>query len=82
TARQFVRFVNAALQRAARMPPRTRPLVAAQIAISDAARDHLPGLVPFLAQLTDAAPTNRALGGDSSSGQWVRQGSSIVIDLG
>lgn len=82
TARQFVRFVNAALQRAARMPRRTQPLVAAQTAISDAARDHLPGLVPFLAQLTNAAPTNRALGGDSSSGQWVRQGSSIVIDLG
>jgi hypothetical protein len=81
-ARQFVRFVNAALQHAARTPARMRPPVAAQIAVSDAARDHLPGLVPFLAQLIDAAPTNGALDGDSSTGQWVRQGSSIVIDLG
>jgi hypothetical protein len=81
TARQFVRFLNAALQCAARMPARVPPPVAAQTAISDAARSHLPGLVPFLTQLV-GTPTNGARDGGSSTGRWFRQGSSIVIDLG
>jgi hypothetical protein len=82
TARRFVRFANAALQRAASMPDRVPPPVAVQIAISDAARDHLPGLVPFLAPMLGSTSRNGGSDQGASTGRWVRQGSSIVIDLG
>lgn len=82
TARQFVRFANAALQRSARMPARVAPRVAAQTAISDAACTHVPGLVPFLTPLLATAPTNGVRNGGSTTGRWFRHGSSIVVDLG
>ena len=82
TARRFVRFANSTLQRAAQTPPRVPPPVAAQIAVGDAARIHVPGLVPFLASLLAAPSSTGEHQGEPSSGTWVRQGTSIVIDLG
>jgi hypothetical protein len=81
-ARRFVRFANAALQRAAQSPPRVPAPTAAQIAVADAARQDMPGVVPFLSQLFGTAPVSGETNGGASSGRWYREGSSIVIDLG
>lgn len=81
-ARRYIRFVNDALRRTAQVPDRVPPRVAAQVVLRDAAREHVPGVVPFLAQLEDGGTVS---GGDgveaAASGSWTRQGSSIVIDL-
>jgi hypothetical protein len=79
-ARRYVRFAMEALQRALRVPPRVPPPAAAQIAITEAARTHAPGLVPFLTRLTGAEAANG--NGDPTSGRWVRHGNAIVIELG
>lgn len=82
-ARRYVRFANAALQRAAQVPPRVPPPVAGPVAVRDTARMHLPGLVPLLASLgLDAVSANGEASSGAHSGRWVRQGSSIVIDMG
>jgi hypothetical protein len=92
-ARRYVRFAIEALHRALRVPARVPAPVAARIVVSDAARSHVPGLVPhvpaLLAATPGAGPSNggprgagRFEGGPSSTGRWVRQGSSVVIDLG
>jgi hypothetical protein len=77
-ARRYVRFALDALDRAAQAPERVPPQVAGQVAIRDAARQHIPGLVPLLPRL-DPASQN---GGGPGAGRWVRQGSSIVVELG
>lgn len=82
-ARSYVRFAMDALQRALDAPPRVPGPVAAQIAVTEAAREHAPGLVPVVPQLVNGgAARGAANGAEPSSGRWVRQGSSIAIDLG
>ena len=80
-ARRYVRFVDDALRRAAQVPDRVPPPVAAQVVLRDAAREHVPGVVPFLVRLRN----DEASGGHgveaAASGSWTRQGSSIVLDL-
>jgi hypothetical protein len=71
-ARRYARFVNDVLRRAAQVPDRVPPRVAAQVVLRDAAREHVPGLVPFLAQLENGGPV---------SGSWTREGSAIVVHL-
>lgn len=81
-ARSYVRFAIEVLQRALKVPSRVPPPVAAQIAIGEAARTHAPGLVPFVSELVGATASHGASNGATSSGHWIRKGSSIVIDLG
>jgi hypothetical protein len=80
-ARRYIRFAIDALQRALQAP-RVQQQVAAEVAVSEAAREHLPGLVPLVPELVSNALSVRGSNGDGRSGRWVRQGSSIVIDLG
>jgi hypothetical protein len=75
-ARRYVRFAHDALLRAARTPERVPPRVAGQVAVRDAARSHIPGVVPFLAQLNGGSPA-----GEPAAGRWVRRGSTIEIEL-
>ena len=81
-ARRYVRFVDDTFRRAAQVPDRVPPTVAAQVVLRDAAREHVPGLVPFLVQLQNGGTAN---GGEAveaaASGSWTRQGSAIVLDL-
>jgi hypothetical protein len=79
-ARSFVRFTDDAMQRAARAPAHVPSPAVAEVAISQSVGEHLPGLVPFLPQLLSDEPDSGEPNG--ASGRWVRQGSSIVIDLG
>jgi hypothetical protein len=81
-ARRYIRFAIEALQRALQAPPRVPKPVAAQIAVSEAARSHVPGLVPFVPELVGGTPAARGSNGGASSGRWVRKGSAVVIDLG
>jgi hypothetical protein len=82
-ARRYIRLAMESLQRALQTPPRVPPPVAARIAISEAARKHAPGLVPIVPQLVGGAAAPAAgANGATSSGRWVRRGSTVVIDLG
>lgn len=82
-ARRYIRFAIDALQRALQAPPRVPQPVAARVAVGEAARTHAPGLVPLVHELVGGAPPPRSgSNGAASSGRWVREGSSIVIDLG
>jgi hypothetical protein len=81
-ARRYVRFADDVLRRAAQVPDRVPPRVAAQVVVRDAAREHVPGVVPFLVRLDDGGSARDGHGVEAAaSGQWIRQGSSIVIDL-
>jgi hypothetical protein len=80
-ARRYVRFANSTLQRAAQVPERVPPRVGAQIALRDAATEHVPGLVPFLVQISNGGASNGVGVEAPASGRWTRHGSSIVIDL-
>jgi hypothetical protein len=81
TARRYVRFVNAALQHAAQVPDRVPARVGAQIVLRDAAREHIPGVVPFLVQISNGGHHGDLGVEAAASGRWTRHGSSIVIDL-
>ena len=81
TARRFVRLANDALMRAAQMPTNVPPPVAGQVAVTDAARYQMPGVVPFLGEAFEEEPADDGSQG-RGEGHWVRQGSTIVIDLG
>ena len=81
TARRYVRFVDDTFRRAAQTPDRVSPPVAAQVVLRDAAREHVPGLVPFLVQLRNGSPVGGSGVEAAASGSWTRQGSLIVIDL-
>jgi hypothetical protein len=76
-ARRYIRFAHDALERAARTPQRVPSRVAGQIAVTDAARTNLPGLVPFLPQLSGGSDD-----GDPTAGRWIRRGSTIEIEFG
>jgi hypothetical protein len=75
-ARRYIRFAHDALLRAARTPERVPAPVAGQVAVRDAARSHIPGVVPFLPQLNGGSPAD-----EPAAGRWVRHGSTIVIEL-
>ena len=75
-ARRYIRFAHDALLRAAQMPERVPPPVAGQVAVSDAARTHIPGVVPFLPQLNGGGPS-----AEPTAGHWVRRGSTIEIEF-
>ena len=81
-ARSYVRFAIEALRRALQTPPRVPKPVAAQIAVREAARQHAPGLVANVPAPAGTTPLGNGSNGAMPSGRWVRQGSSIVIDLG
>jgi len=81
-ARRYIRFAIDALQRALQAPPRVPKPVAAEIAVSEAARTHVPGLVPFVPQLVREASSDAGSNGGADGGRWFRQGSSIVVELG
>jgi hypothetical protein len=82
TARRYVRFVNDVFRRVTQVPDRVPAPLAAQTVVRDAAREHVPGLVPFLVQIRDGRVPSGDLGVEApAGGSWTRQGSSIVIDL-
>jgi hypothetical protein len=54
-ARRYIRFAIDALQRALKAPPRVPGPVAAEIVVSEAARSHMPGIVPFVPELVGEA---------------------------
>jgi hypothetical protein len=76
-ARRYIRFALEALDRAAKTPKRVPPHVAGQIAVTDSARTHIPGVVPFLPQLTGFNGAS-----EPTAGRWVRRGSTIEIEFG
>jgi hypothetical protein len=80
-ARSYVRFAIEALRRALQTPPRVPKPVAAQVALREAARKHAPGLVPVAPALAGTTAGGNGSNG-AESGRWVRQGTSIVVDLG
>jgi hypothetical protein len=81
-ARRYVRLAIDALQRALQTPPRVPHQIAAQVAVSEAARKHAPGLVPLVPELLRPTPARNDAHGATAAGRWVRHGSTIVIDLG
>jgi hypothetical protein len=81
-ARRYVRLIWEAIMRAAQGPPDVPAPIAARVAMAGAARQQAPGLVPFLADLPRNGGPSHDADGDTSTGSWVRHGSSIVIDLG
>jgi hypothetical protein len=81
SARRYVRFANDALSRAAQMPANVPPPVAGQVAVTDAARQHMPGAVPFVGEAFEEEPRHDGAQG-REEGRWVRRGRTIVIDLG
>jgi uncharacterized protein (DUF697 family) len=73
-ARRFVRIAATAAQQAASAPPEVDPVTAVNAALIAAARRHVPN-----AELSELEGTSSGAGALRSSGQWVRQGRSIVL---
>lgn len=73
-ARRFVRIAATAAQQAASAPPEVDPVTAVNAALIAAARRHVPN-----AELSELEGPSSGAGAPRSSGQWVRQGRSIVL---
>ncbi|PWU11964.1 MAG: hypothetical protein C5B51_01735 [Terriglobia bacterium] len=69
-ARQFVRFANETVQRAAAAPPNQPPDQVASAAAAAAARRHAPGLL---------RSSGGASFGHRRTGRWIRRGNRIVL---
>jgi len=73
TARRVVRLAGAAARHAASVPPSVSAAVAAQKALSYAARRHAPGLIRGFGGLPVPMP------GRGGSGRWIRRGRKIIL---
>ncbi len=84
TARQLVRFAGSAASKAAQMPRDASAPAAARVAVSEAARRHLPGRLHPVAAMTTTRNFDSGMEhGSNRSGRWIRNGGAIVLlDLG
>ena len=71
-ARRFVRIAGNAAQQVAQANPGANPAALANSAVTNAARQHVPGLAALSAKPGGAV-------GRGSSGRWVRRGNKIIL---
>lgn len=71
-ARAFANFANETAANAATAPPSVSPTAAATRAATTAAKDHMPGLVPLIKELSPPAQFQQR--GWPQTGRWERSG--------
>jgi uncharacterized protein (DUF697 family) len=76
TARRFVRMAGTAARQAALSSPDVDPQEMAEVAVIDAARQHVPNLP---ASVTEGNSMGSGARGDARTGRWIRRGQQIVV---